>query len=47
MLFVSSTGLENAKNLIVAYKKGEVKDMSPDLWRAKQIVDSTLHPGIP
>lgn len=45
MLFISSSGLDNAKKAITAYKKGEVKEMSPDLWRAKQIVDSTLHPG--
>jgi hypothetical protein len=45
MLFVSSSGLENAKKAITAYKKGDVKEMSPELWRAKQIVDSTLHPG--
>jgi hypothetical protein len=45
MLFVSSTGLESAKKLIVSYKNGDLKEMSPELWRAKQIVDSTLHPG--
>lgn len=45
MLFVSSAGLENAKKLIISYKNGETKEMSPELWRAKQIVDSTLHPG--
>jgi hypothetical protein len=45
MLFVSSSGLENAKKAITAYKNGTVNEMSPELWRAKQIVDSTLHPG--
>lgn len=45
MLFVSSAGLESAKKLIVSYKNGDTKEMSPELWRAKQIVDSTLHPG--
>lgn len=44
-LFVSSSGLENAKRAVTAYKKGEVKNMSPEIWQAKKIVDSTLHPG--
>lgn len=39
-------GLERAKNAIVAYKTGQVKEMTPELWQAKKIVDSTLHPGI-
>ncbi|MCJ1250762.1 hypothetical protein MMC30_007990 [Trapelia coarctata] len=43
-LFVSSTGLENAKNLLSAYKQGQIKSMTPELWKAKKIVDSTLHP---
>ena len=30
---------------IVAYKQGETKEMTPELWKAKKIVDSTLHPG--
>jgi hypothetical protein len=46
MLFISSSGLENAKRLITSYKKGHVNQMTPELWRAKQIVDSTLHPGM-
>jgi len=44
-LLVSSAGLESAKKLLVAYKQGEIKNMTPDLWQAKKIVDSTLHPG--
>ncbi|BDD61293.1 hypothetical protein MAP00_006349 [Monascus purpureus] len=44
MLFVSSAGLENAKRLISQYKQGLVPTMSPELWKAKKIVDSTLHP---
>jgi len=43
-LFVSSSGLENAKKLISSYKQGEVKSMTPEIWNAKKIVDSTLHP---
>ncbi|KAF1811433.1 mitochondrial transporter fsf1 [Eremomyces bilateralis CBS 781.70] len=43
-LFVSSAGLENAKQIITAYKTGELKDPTPEFWAAKKIVDSTLHP---
>lgn len=45
MLFVSSAGLENAKRLVTAYKQGQIKEMTPELWYAKKVVDSTLHPG--
>jgi sideroflexin-5 len=30
--------------LIGAYKRGDVSHMTPELWQAKQVVDSTLHP---
>ncbi|OAP56163.1 hypothetical protein AYL99_09342 [Fonsecaea erecta] len=43
-LFVSSSGLENAKRLVTSYKTGEAKVMTPEIWNAKKIVDSTLHP---
>ncbi|CAL8574433.1 Sideroflexin FSF1 [Xanthoria parietina] len=43
-LFVSSAGLESAKKLVSSYKQGHVPSMTPELWRAKKIVDSTLHP---
>jgi tricarboxylate carrier len=43
-LFVSSAGLENAKRLVSAYKQGQIKEMTPELWYAKKVVDSTLHP---
>ena len=45
-LFVSASGLENAKRLVSSYKQGHVQSMTPELWQAKKIVDSTLHPGI-
>ncbi len=44
-LLAGKTGLEQAKKALVAYKQGEVKEMTPELWAAKKIVDSTLHPG--
>lgn len=42
---MTGTGLEDAKNLVTRYKKGEEKRMTPDIWRAKKVVDATLHPG--
>ncbi|KAK0737122.1 Tricarboxylate/iron carrier [Apiosordaria backusii] len=43
-LLVSSAGLTDAKNLLIAYRNGQIPNMTPDLWKAKKIVDSTLHP---
>ncbi|KAL8715592.1 MAG: hypothetical protein Q9220_000928 [cf. Caloplaca sp. 1 TL-2023] len=43
-LFVSTAGLEDAKNLVSSYRQGHVTSMTPELWKAKKIVDSTLHP---
>ncbi|KAI9374321.1 Tricarboxylate/iron carrier [Aspergillus egyptiacus] len=44
MLFVSSAGLQQAKHLISQYKLNKIPAMTPELWRAKKVVDSTLHP---
>ncbi|EDN97672.1 hypothetical protein SS1G_12526 [Sclerotinia sclerotiorum 1980 UF-70] len=44
-LLVNSAGLEHAKSLISSYKQGKIQEMTPELWNAKKIVDSTLHPG--
>ncbi|KAI9797346.1 MAG: hypothetical protein M1833_005526 [Piccolia ochrophora] len=43
-LFVSRSGLENAKKLVSSYKMGQARSMTPELWSAKKVVDSTLHP---
>ncbi|RDL40576.1 putative mitochondrial transport protein [Venustampulla echinocandica] len=43
-LMVNHAGLERAKGLITEYKQGKLAGMNPDLWKAKKIVDSTLHP---
>ncbi|GJC85977.1 tricarboxylate carrier [Colletotrichum tofieldiae] len=43
-LLVGSTGLEQAKSLLTDYKQGKISTMTPDLWTAKKVVDSTLHP---
>lgn len=45
-LLTSSAGLEHAKQLVIAYKTGKIRDMTPELWKAKKIIDSTLHPGV-
>lgn len=45
-LFAGKGGLENAKQLVTAYKKGEINELTPELWKAKKIVDSTIHPGM-
>ncbi|KAF2757174.1 Tricarboxylate/iron carrier [Pseudovirgaria hyperparasitica] len=43
-LFTSAHGLQHAKNLVSAYKTGQIREMNQDLWQAKKIIDSTLHP---
>lgn len=45
-LLAGSQGLENAKRLVTEYKTGKLQHMTPELWHAKKIVDSTLHPGM-
>jgi sideroflexin-5 len=37
--------LEYSKQILSQYKNGQIKEMNEDLWKAKKIVDSTLHPG--
>ncbi|KAL3424735.1 tricarboxylate carrier [Phlyctema vagabunda] len=43
-LLVGRDGLERAKSLIAGYKQGKIGEMNEELWKAKKIVDSTLHP---
>lgn len=43
-LLAGTKGLEHAKQLVTKYKTGEIKHINEDIWRAKKIVDSTLHP---
>ena len=43
---MSKAGLENAKRVVEGYKKGEVREMTPEIWWAKKVVDATLHPGM-
>lgn len=44
MLLNTSHDVEHAKRLIWDYKNGVTGKMTPELWRAKRILDSTLHP---
>lgn len=43
-LFTSASQLNNSINLLTNYKHGKIQEMNPELWQAKKIVDSTLHP---
>ncbi|PHH90242.1 hypothetical protein CDD83_4180 [Cordyceps sp. RAO-2017] len=43
-LFAGTSGLERAKQLVTDYKTGKTQRMTAELWQAKKIVDSTLHP---
>lgn len=43
-LFAGKTGLDRAKQLITDYRTGKIEHMSPELWKAKKIIDSTVHP---
>ncbi|UNI13977.1 Sideroflexin FSF1 [Purpureocillium takamizusanense] len=43
-LLAGTSGLERAKRLVTEYKTGKLEHMTPELWQAKKIVDSTLHP---
>ncbi|CAM1505236.1 Fc.00g108730.m01.CDS01 [Cosmosporella sp. VM-42] len=43
-LFAGAHGLERAKQLVTDYKTGKAEHMTPQLWKAKKLVDATLHP---
>ncbi|CAI7596507.1 unnamed protein product [Penicillium crustosum] len=43
-LFASKSDIKSAKELIASYKQNVVPEMTPELWRAKRMLDSTLHP---
>lgn len=44
MLLSSKRDIEESKRLIWDYRNGVIPEMSPRLWRAKKILDSTIHP---
>lgn len=43
-LFTPSSQLAKDVALLRDYKQGVIKEMTPELWRAKKVVDATLHP---
>lgn len=45
-MMVNAAGLEHAKSLVAGYKQGKIAEMNDELWKAKKVVDSTLHPGM-
>ncbi|KAF5099786.1 hypothetical protein D0Z00_001527 [Geotrichum galactomycetum] len=49
MLLNTAAEVEQARALIAGYRSGATATMTPELWRAKQVLDSTLHPdtGLP
>lgn len=44
MLLNTSSDIENAKRTIWDYRNGVSSKITPDFWKAKKILDSTLHP---
>lgn len=44
MLLTTSKDIEESKRLIWDYKNGLIPEMTPKLWRAKKILDSSIHP---
>lgn len=44
MLLNSGKDIEHARRLVWDYKNGTIPQMTPDLWKAKKVLDSTLHP---
>lgn len=44
MLLTTTASLNEAKKLISEYKNGVQTTMTPELWHAKKILDSTVHP---
>ncbi|KAH3671307.1 hypothetical protein OGAPHI_000530 [Ogataea philodendri] len=44
MLLNTSKDIENAKRLVWDYKNGVISEMTPDVWRAKRVLDSSIHP---
>ncbi|ODQ82274.1 hypothetical protein BABINDRAFT_158904 [Babjeviella inositovora NRRL Y-12698] len=44
MCLNTTADVENARALVSQYKNGKISHMTPELWRAKKILDSTIHP---
>lgn len=44
MLLNSSKDIEDARRMVWDYKNGVTGKMTPELWRAKRVLDSAIHP---
>lgn len=44
MLLTTHKDLEHARCIISAYRHGELKETTPEFWRAKKQLDSSVHP---
>lgn len=44
MLLSTATDISNAKRLVWDYRNGVEPSMTPALWRAKKVLDSSVHP---
>ncbi|SCV05861.1 LANO_0H16798g1_1 [Lachancea nothofagi CBS 11611] len=44
MLLTTEKQLQEARNLISSYRRGELKGTNPKFWDAKKKLDSTVHP---
>ncbi|CUM65243.1 uncharacterized protein PRCAT00002875001 [Priceomyces carsonii] len=44
MLLNTNKDIQNAKRMIWDYKNGVSQKFSPELWRAKRVLDSSVHP---
>ncbi|CDF90687.1 ZYBA0S08-00562g1_1 [Zygosaccharomyces bailii CLIB 213] len=44
MLLTTEDDLKNARRIVGAYRHGELKQTTPEFWRAKRELDSTVHP---
>ncbi|KAL2710922.1 Sidoreflexin [Kluyveromyces marxianus] len=44
MLLTTNDDLAQARKIISAYRHGELRETTPEFWRAKKQLDSTVHP---
>lgn len=44
MLLVTGDELKRSRQLVWDYKNGVIPQMTPELWHAKRVLDSTVHP---
>lgn len=44
MLLTTEDDLQKARRIVGAYRRGELKQTTPEFWQAKRELDSTVHP---